>query len=405
MDHEERDYITLDDCFLSNTKLLERIIQIFDLKVTATLLGLCKDIPEVFSTLIQKEKAPELSLRNDSSTLTIFVRICFKYLFPLQDFKEDITFKHALRVDIHESIAMMIFHMERALYKHPKSHIIATTCILTLRGLCPKIIGVSVDIAKKIMKVAGMCSLSDKDLPDEIYIIIRDTSSGDLHICNKCKKWTCDRCEGELTKPKIPKLDLAKCKESISSPRNTHLHESSFSPRNIIHPRKRSLSKDPPQATSLHNIHSFLKKESPGNRLEKNYSLYDNFCRDVVYKGYRSVLLPSTPRKYHTFSENEIEELIKAWYCFMDTFENYKTYGDIIRSIGHNFGYKFSKEDFIYYDNLLSMEQRIKLYNEYKNGEENIDEEITKDEGIEEIWKRKIKTVEKMGSNIVFSSY
>lgn len=411
MNDEDKDYITLDNIFLNNIKLLEKILLFLDPKVAAKLLGLCKDIPQIFNILIQNEPAPELSLRDDESTLTNFVRICFKYLFPLQYFKEDITFKHALRTEIPEPISMMCYHMERVLYKNPKSHIVSVTSIIALRGLCPKIVCISVKTAKKLMKVAGMCSLSDKDFPDEIYIIIKD-SSGHLHICNKCKKWTCSLCtEDETSKSKIPILDLGMCSNGsrFSSPKNTNLHikSESFSPRNIIHSGKKTFSKDQPKLSSpQHNIKSLSKPESPGNPYNKNYSLYDNFCRDIVYKGYRSVLLPSTHRKYDIFSFDEIEELTKALYFFTDTVENYISYGYLIKTIASNSKYKFSDKDFFYYDDLLTMEQRIKLYNEYTDSINVKNKYIPNIENkdIEVIWERKFRKITKLGSTIIFRS-
>lgn len=386
---EQRENSTLDSCFSNNVALLERLIKHVDPHVVKKLLNICKDIPQLFNVLLQRESSPELSLRDDDSVLTNFIRICIKYIFPLFEYSDGISLKYALKTDVPEAIAMMCYHLDRVLYRNPKSHIISVTSILVLRGMCPKIIGVSVPVAKKLMKVAGLSSLADKDLSDDISIIIR-CSSGDVHICGKCKKWICDDCGDD--KGKVPRLNLTECNKEPLRTRET------FSPRSIIHPRRRSASKDSPRSST--NLQSFLKPDSPGNPFNKKLSMYDNFCRDVIYKGYRSVLLPSTPRKYdYYFSTEEIGELMKAWHSFTNTFENYQSYGDMIRIVARNNNYEFSKKDLIFWDDLFSIEHKNRLYDEVTQKIENPNDTIT-----EIKWKRMFKKLGKTGSSIIFRS-
>ena len=145
------------DIYLSeNIDLLVKIIDLHDPLLVYKIFSLCDNLPNLFNLLLLREPCPELSLRDDDSTLTKFVRICFRYLYILFKLQGNIQFKYVMKVEVPDAIALMCFHLDRILWKHSKSHIIAVTSILTLRGICPKLMITSINTAKDRMKVAGI---------------------------------------------------------------------------------------------------------------------------------------------------------------------------------------------------------------------------------------------------------
>jgi len=346
----------MDIYLTDNIDLLIKIIDICDPRLVYKIFSLCRNLPNVFNLLLLRESCPELSLRDDDSTLTKFVRICFRYLYILFKLQGNIQFKYVMKVEVPDAIALMCFHLDRILWKHSKSHIIAVTSILTLRGICPKLMINSINTAKDIMKVAGITSVSEVDMVDDISIMIK-SMTGDLHICHKCSKWVCDDCTNPLH------LDLSNVASSSSSNNDVDRRRSfspcNFSPRNFFYKesprqnviRKKSCPKE------------YTKPLSPKNPYIKNIALYDNFCRDVIYKGYKNSQVEKNYGKPEIhFTQYDIEELMEKWVYLFDTRENYISYGNILRFIVEKYEYKLNIYQLLYWDNLFSNDERIELY-------------------------------------------
>jgi len=346
----------MDIHITNNIDLLIRIIDTHDPLLVYKIFSLCHNLPNIFNLLLLKESYPELSLRDDDSTLTKFVRICFRYLYILFKLQGNIQFKYVMKVEVPDAIALMCFYLDRILWKHSKSHIIAVTSILTLRGICPKLMINSINTAKDIMKVAGITSISEVDMSDDITIMIK-SMTGDLHICHKCSKWICDDCTNPLH------LDLSNVASSSggsSSPDRYRGYSSrKFSPRNLF-------SKESPRQNVVRKKScpkEFTKPLSPKNPYTKKIALYDNFCRDVIYKGYKNSQIEKDYGKPEiTFTAYDIEELMEKWVHLMDTKENYISYGNILRYIVERYQYKLNINQLLYWDNMFSDEQRSELY-------------------------------------------
>ena len=375
------------DIYLSeNIDLLVKIIDLHDPLLVYKIFSLCDNLPNLFNLLLLREPCPELSLRDDDSTLTKFVRICFRYLYILFKLQGNIQFKYVMKVEVPDAIALMCFHLDRILWKHSKSHIIAVTSILTLRGICPKLMINSINTAKDIMKVAGITSVSEVDMVDDIAIMIKSVT-GDIHICEKCSKWVCDDCVNPLH------LNLSNIASGSSGSNNgsnsgsssnegTRHRSGSFSPRNFS-PRS-IFSKESPRRHVVRKTScpkEFTRPISPKNPYVKKIALYDNFCRDVIYKGYKNY---QSDKSYGTPEINltayDIEELMEKWIQLMDSKENYISYGNILRYIVERYQYVLNPNQLLYWDNMFSEDQRLELYNTRC-------EEIEKEEGIRTKWR------------------
>ncbi len=394
-----------------NVNLLKKIVDIHESNVASKILLLAENVTDLFNLLITDESEPFLSLRNDDSTLTKFTRICFKHLYPLFNLHEDITFKQVMELEIPHPIAVMCYRLDRAQWKHPKSHILSVTAILTLRGICPKLIVHSRETAKQIMKVAGITSISEVDMSSDIPILIK-SMTGDFHICEKCKKWVCVECKNSLV------IDLSQVrKEHDNTPLLNRSGSdpsvgSKFSPRSLFalkdSPRVnkvkkkiliREVSKTQPygssssvsgssssssssgssssgssssgsssssqknQITKKKSLQEPVRPISPNNPYIKKVAMYDNFCRDVIYKGYQRVLLErnySGPRA--KIKECDFRGLMSKWRYFFDSESMYLSYGDILRLLLKEADVNLTEDQLLFWDIQFEKKKRRELY-------------------------------------------
>jgi len=360
--------------FTGNVDFLEKLLDILDDRIISKILSLCKNLPLIFNTIIKLTPAPELDLRDDHSLLTKFIRICLKYLYPPSLILNDLTFESVMNIKIPDPINIMCYYLDRTIWKHPKSHIIAVTSILTLRGICPKLVVSSFTLAKEVMKIAGISSISEIDILEDVSIIIRSTT-GDIHVCQKCKMWICDDCE-KSSSPNFSNI-------SPDSPRNSCIRYSSSS-NDIGNDTTAKKSKSfSPRKTGTFSPKSFFytsmrdsprsykhrKKSYPQDTKSKNLrsdqiSMYDIFCQNIIHKGYKKSVGKNISEFYHPIKifKYEIIELMEKFKFFLDTEENYIRYGNILRKIIEENDFCLDRNHFLYWDSQFDETERKELY-------------------------------------------
>ncbi len=343
----------IDKYFIDNIDLFERIIRVFsdNYMLLSKLFKLCKNIPYLFYLIVNKEKYPDLRTREDTSIITIFIRICLNYLYRLPTFQPHTKIKNMFHLEFPDEINAICHYMDQSLRLkgYSNSYNIAVTSILVLRGICPKLVIYSLETSKELMKIAGVSTLNILDVPKDVevdnpkkHVKPKLKRMKRVHMCTECKNWVCEPC----------------------SRANNDLHvapHKTMSLKNIKNPFSLKLNLNDIKAESSSSNSPRTTKTPKHNDIPSEYmiSKYDRFCRDIVIKGHKYTVSPYTPKECNIlFSGDEIDILKQNWYKFSDNNIQFAKYGSILQ---HIIGTNTADQDFYYWDSLFTYNDRIIL--------------------------------------------
>lgn len=353
----------MNDVLFIDVDILKILIMKIPYNLLARITQLSGNTTEVFDSLIRSEKSPELSLREDSSAVSCFLKMCFTQIYNMDSLDNISSLEEITKVSFHEDICKMCYYLDRTMIGNSRSHIIAVTGIITMKLVCPKLLRISIPLTRDVMKLSGLSSINESDMPYDTSVIIKN-EKGKIHICEECGKWVCDECRNPL------KLDLSKLrlkKVASDSESDTLSHSSTSS---NTEPVKSFFSRNSPVSFSPRNL--FKSKDSPHDDLKRSYiidmnkrltprdiTLYDDFCRSIIYKGYTA---QCSFRKLISIMRDDEIELDKLWIYFMEEEDLYIKYGLFLKDL-YRLTRMIPNDDLlIYWDNLLDEQEKAIIY-------------------------------------------